>query len=494
MSDNRHFDQLVKSGKPVGEVFAVDRFLVRVRGLQPVNPHALVMFEDGSKGYVHHVLEDHVVVLHMGTGTLRVGMVVVLQYEKLVTKVGKNFIGRIVSVSGVPLDGKGPIAADGVRPVFAPAPGLHEREVLDTQLPTGVTVLDTLFPLLRGQRLAILGDGKSGKSTLATQLALNQKDTDVIVVYVLIAKRKSDVDLLISRLQTNGALDTSIVIVSTIEDSLIMSHLAPYVACSMAEHLWQDKDQDTLIIYDDLTAHAHTYREIALLSGMSPGRDSFPGDMFFVHSSLLERAGRLAHNHKTLTSIPIVFTAGGDVTSYLPTNIMSITDGQWILDMNVFRDRMRPAVSVGLSVSRVGGRGQNGRQKQINAQVFKALTAYAQAQEFARFGSELAVEAQEDLNRGEQLYKLLNQTPGERYSIPTQLLMLEVALGIDGHALHIDALKKNAPDAAAKITSDAEYEKALQTLRATSIIQSTPTNQPPPPTNTASVDTAGATK
>lgn len=472
MSDNRHFNQLIQSGRPVGEVFAVNRFLVQVRGLQPVNLHALVMFDDGSKGYVHQIFADYVVVMHMGARSASVGMVVVVQHHELVAKVGQDYIGRVVSVTGQPLDGKGPIAADGVRPVFASAPALHEREPLDSQLSSGVTVVDTLFPLLRGQRIAILGDSKSGKSALAAQLTLNQTNSDVTVVYVLIAKRRSDVDLLVSRLQDSGSLQNTLVIVSTMSDPLIMSYLAPYVACSMAEHLWQQKNRDVLVIYDDLTAHAQTHREIALLSGMSPGRDSYPGDMFFAHSSLLERAGKLARNHKTLTAIPLVFAAAGDVTAYLPTNIMSITDGQWILDMSIFRDTMRPAVHVGQSVSRVGGRGQNAHQKHIATQVFTALTAYAQAQEFARFGSELSPQAQEDLARGEQLYKLLNQTPNERFSLTAQQLMLDVALSAASDSvINTEVLKTETAKAIDRIKTADDYQKILQELKAKSFLQ-----------------------
>lgn len=479
MSDNKHFDQLVNSGKPVGEVIAVDRFIVKVKGLQPVNMHALVLFDDGSKGYVHHIYENYVVVLHLGTKTITIGSTVVVQHDQLVTKVGKDFIGRVVSVTGEPLDGKGPIAADAVWPVFSPAPPFHAREALDKQLETGITVIDTLFPLMRGQRMALLGDGKSGKSTLATQIALNQVNTDVITVYALIAKRRSDVDTLLTRLLSYDAMKQTVVIVSTMSDSLIMSYLAPYVACSMAEYLWQQCNQDTLLIYDDLTAHAHTYREIALLSGSSPGRDSFPGDMFYTHSSLLERAGKLASNHKTLTTIPMVFAAGGDITTYLPTNVMSITDGQWILDMKVFRDTMRPAVNTGLSVSRVGGRGQSDRQKHLGGQMFKTLTSHAQAQEFARFGSELAPEAKQDLARGDLVYKLLNQIPGERYTLMAQTLLLDIALNLEvGQSLNVEAIKKAANEYATKVTKDDEFNAIRDDLKKTSLMA--PIREPEP--------------
>lgn len=464
---NQHFDKLVAAGQPIGEVIAVEKFLVRVRGLQPCRVHALVMFEDGSKGFVQQVLPQYVVIMHLGSQSAHTGMTVVVQYQELVCKVGKDFIGRVVSVNGDPLDGKGPIAANAIWPVFNTAPPLYTRRLLEDQLESGVTAIDSLFPIVRGQRMALLGDSKSGKSTLVAQLTSNQKNTDQVVVYCMIAKRRSDVDSLLSRLQANGGMEKAIVIVSTMFESLITSYIAPYVACSMAEYLWQKCDQDTIIIYDDLTSHAQVYREVALLSGVSPGRDSYPGDMFYAHSSLLERAGRLASTGKSLTSIPIVNAANGDITAYLPTNIMSITDGQWILDMGLFRDGTRPALSMGLSVTRAGGVGHNKRQKQLAAQTLKVLADYRQAEEFSHFGSELAAPAKLAMATGERIFDILTQSPADSFSLMAQQLMLDIVLNLAvGEDLNVNVLKLKANEFAAKVTTDASFGAARDQLKA----------------------------
>lgn len=457
MAGSKLFEKLVESGNPVGEVIAVDSFMVKVKGLQPTNVHALVRFDDESRGYVHHVYEDYVMIMKLDPATLTIGQVCVVEKDEMLTPVGKGFIGRVINVFGEPIDDLGPIEHDREWEVFHDAPMLYERELLDTQLETGVTVLDINFSLVRGQRMAILGDGKVGKTALTTQIAINQKNTDITVIYVLIAKRQRDVAQLVDRLKENDAMDKAVVIVTNMFESLILTYLAPYVGAAHGEYFWQDQAMDTLVIYDDLTSHAQAYREISLIAGVSPGRDSYPGDMFYTHSSLVERAGRINANHASQTILPIVYAPGGDITAYLPTNVMSMTDGQWILDAKIFKDTMRPAVSTGLSVTRVGGVGQNKRQKALAAGLKKTLSGYYQAEEYAHFGTELSAEAQADFDKGAMLFKVMNQGIGEGYNLQDQQFLLDIILGSEPQEIiDIPKLKERTPEYAKQLKEEGE--------------------------------------
>lgn len=455
MADAKLFEKLVSAGNPVGEIIGIDSFMVSVRGLQPTNVHATVRFEDNTRGYVHQVFEDHVVVMKLDPSPLHIGMVCVIESRDIMIPVGKNFIGRVVNVFGEPIDGKGEIVADQEWDVFHNAPALYERELLDTPVETGVTILDLEYSLARGQRMAMLGDSKVGKTALAAQVAINQKNTDITVIYVLIAKRQHDVAELVSSLEKNDALKKAVVVVSNSFESLILTYLVPYVGAAHGEYFWHQCNMDTLVIYDDLTAHAQAYREISLIAGVSPGRDSYPGDMFYTHSSLLERGGKTEANHASQTLIPIIYAPGGDITAYLPTNVMSITDGQWILDAKIFAETMRPAVSTGLSVTRVGGVGQNKRQKALADQLNRTLAGYRTAEEYAHFGTELSPQSQADYDKGKVLFKLMNQAIGEIYSFAEQQFLMSIVLdSAPEEIINVEKLKERVHEYAAKLQED----------------------------------------
>ena len=464
MSDNPRFSQLVTAGNPTGEVIAVNRFLTTVRGLGEIAVNALVYFENGYSGMVREVGPEDTIVLNLTAEAMPVGTLAVLDADELTTGVGDALIGRVISVMGVPLDGKGPLKLAATAPVFAPAPPIIARYELTDPLPTGVSIVDALFPFCLGQRMAILGDSKTGKSAFMAQLTLAQKGANRLVIHVLIGKRPADVDRLIAKLQANNAMDYCIVIVASTADSLTQAYIAPYVGAAIGEHFWQS-GRDVVMIYDDLTSHAKLYREMSLLLKVSPGRDSYPGDMFFAHSSLLERAGRLKSNKATLSAMAVVLTPGDDITAHLPTDIMSITDGQIIFDASSFRQGIRPAVNVGLSVTRVGGKAQNPRQQKLTGGLFKSIAAYRQAQEFSRFGSELTPVAQAQLDLGKALYDAMKQPPDVTYSPIEQLLILETVMKTEGKVgINVDAVKRQVKDMAATAKDDASIDAVITKL------------------------------
>lgn len=460
MFDQSNFQALVEADNLTGQVVAVNRFIVEVKGLHGVRVGAQVLFEDGQRGIVRETYGDKIILYNIDSELLPIGTLAVVQHDMLQVPVGVELVGRVVDPMGKPLDGGPAIQTAQQSGIFTPAPGIMDRKVLDQQLASGVTAVDSFFPIVLGQRIAILGDSKSGKSTFLSQLSANQQETDRLVVYVLIGKRKVDIERLLSELRTSGAMKNTIVVLANIFDSLTQSYLAPYAACAMAEHLWYG-GRDVIIIYDDLSSHAEAYRQLSLLQEVDPGRDSYPGDIFYTHSSLLERAGRLLSNDKTLTSLPVVLTPNDDITAYLSTNVMSITDGQIIFDLGYFRRGVRPAVNAGLSVSRVGGQAQNKRQKQLSTALFKSLAKYHQAEEFSHFSSQLSKETRLDLARGKHLYKVLQQPPEERHSLVEQQLMLETIMASqDDRAIDVVGLKKAVQTVASTIRDEADYDSA----------------------------------
>jgi F-type H+-transporting ATPase subunit alpha len=463
--DNQLFQQLVDASQPTGEVVGVDRFLVRVKGLDGVSANALVVFQSGGRGMVREVSETIVFIMSLESESIQLGDLVVLQDNVLTTGVGEGLIGRVVNPLGQPLDGKGAIAFESTWPVYNEAPGIMERSILKDQLPSGVTMVDMLFPVVLGQRIAVLGDTKSGKSAFLMQLGITQTNTDRIVVYVLIGKRRVEIDRVVNLLNETGAIKNSIVVVANMFDSLAQSYLAPYIGCAIGEFLWQKKNRDVVMIYDDLSSHAKIYREVALLNEANPGRDSYPGDMFFAHSSLLERAGKLVTTGKTMTALPIVITPGDDITAFLPTSIMSITDGQLIFDLATFRKNIKPALNAGLSVSRIGGRAQSKSLKVLSGTLFKALGDYRQAAEFAEFGGELAPETKRSLQFGAAIYAAFSQTPNELWSLVEQQLFMQTVVIADGaYTLDINALKKKAREQAPNVKTEADIESLAQEL------------------------------
>lgn len=459
MFDNPTFQKLVEADNLTGEVVAVNSFIVEVKGLEGVRLGANILFEDGQHGMVREVNGDKVILFNVDSEKMALGTLAVVENEMLSVPVGKNLIGRIVSPMGKPLDGKGAIRTTATSGIFNPAPGIMDRSILNEQVASGVTAVDMFFPIVLGQRIAILGDSKSGKSTFLSQLSANQKGTKRIVIYVLIGKRKIDIEQLLSGLQESGAMDHTIVVLADIFDSLSQSYIAPYAACAMAEYLWYS-GEDVIIIYDDLTSHAEAYRQLSLLQEVDPGRDSYPGDMFYSHSSLLERAGKLLSNKKTLTALPVVLTPNDDVTAYLSTNIMSITDGQIIFDLRVFRQGIRPAVNAGLSVSRVGGQAQTVRQKRLSTTLFKTLAKFHQAEEFSHFSSQLSKETSSDLSIGKYIYQALQQPPEVRHSLVEQQLMLETILLKNSETdIDVVGLKESVKKVSSEVKDDKDFDR-----------------------------------
>lgn len=432
-----NFDMMSKDSE-VGTVITVGDGIASIYGIDHAMYGEIVTFENGLKGMVQDIRRNEIGCILFGSDTrISEGTKVTRTGKRAGVPVGDAYIGRVVNALGEPIDGKGSIEADGYRPIEQEAPGIVDRKSVSVPMETGILSIDSMFPIGRGQRELIIGDRQTGKTSIALDTILNQKDKDVICVYVAIGQKASTVAKVVNTLKTNGALDYTIVVSSTASDCAPLQYIAPYAGTAMAEYFMY-KGKDVLIVYDDLSKHAVAYRALSLLLGRSPGREAYPGDVFYLHSRLLERSSRLSDENGggSITALPIIETQAGDVSAYIPTNVISITDGQIFLESGLFAAGMRPAVNVGLSVSRVGGAAQTKAMKKASGSIRIDLAQYREMEVFTQFSSDLDPATKEQLEYGSGLMELLKQPLYHPMSLHEKGITLcaathKIFLGID---------------------------------------------------------------
>ena len=394
-----------------GVVILVGDGIAKASGLEKCMSGELVEFPDGSFGMAQNLEEDTVSIVILGSDQgIKEGDIVKRTGKVVSVPVGKGLIGRVVNALGEPIDGKGTIAAEDYKAIESPAPGIIERQHVNRPLQTGIKAIDSMIPIGRGQRELIIGDRQTGKTTIATDTILNQKGKNVICIYVAIGQKRSTVAQVVENLSRGGAMDYTIVVSATASELAPMQYIAPYSGCTMGE-FFMHQGKDVLVIYDDLSKHAVAYRAISLLIRRPPGREAYPGDVFYLHSRLLERAAQLSPElgGGSLTALPIIETQAGDVSAYIPTNVISITDGQIFLETELFNSGVMPAVNPGISVSRVGGDAQIKAMKKIAAPIRVELAQYRELAAFSQFGSELDDDTKEKLAQGERIKEILKQ-------------------------------------------------------------------------------------
>ncbi|WP_350343525.1 F0F1 ATP synthase subunit alpha [Proteinivorax tanatarense] len=421
-----------------GTVIHVGDGIARIHGLDQVMAGELLLFPGDVYGMAQNLEEDNVGAIILGPfNAIKEGDVVKRTNRIVEVPVGDEMVGRVVNPLGQALDGKGPVSAENHRPVERKAPGVMARKSVHEPLQTGLKAIDSMVPIGRGQRELIIGDRGTGKTAVAVDTILNQKDTDVICVYVAVGQKNSTVAGVINRLEDAGAMDYTVVVSATASDPAPLLYLAPYAGTAIAEELMH-KGKHVLVVYDDLTKHAAAYRELSLLLRRPPGREAYPGDVFYLHSRLLERAAKLNDEEGagSITALPIIETQAGDVSAYIPTNVISITDGQIFLEGDLFHSGVRPAINVGLSVSRVGGSAQIKAMKQVAGTLRLDLAQYKELAAFAQFGSDLDKATQQKLSRGERLTEILKQGQYQPMSVIDQVLIIYA--GVNGH---LDDLK-----------------------------------------------------
>ena len=435
-SEIENFDEISKDSE-VGTVVTVGDGIATIYGIDHAMYGEIVTFENGLKGMVQDIQKDEIGCILFGSDTgIKEGTKVARTKKKAGIPVGDKFIGRVINALGAPIDGAGEIEADDYRPIENEAPGIIDRKSVSVPMETGILSIDSMFPIGRGQRELIIGDRQTGKTSIATDTILNQNGNGVICIYVAIGQKASTISKVVNTFKTSGAMDHTIVLASTASDCAPLQYIAPYAGTALAEYFMY-KGKDVLIVYDDLSKHAVAYRALSLLLGRSPGREAYPGDVFYLHSRLLERSSRLSEEKGggSITALPIIETQAGDVSAYIPTNVISITDGQIFLESSLFFSGMRPAVNVGLSVSRVGGDAQTKAMKKAAGSLRIDLAQYREMEVFTQFSSDLDDATKEQLEYGSGLMELLKQPLGKPMSLADKVITLcaarhKVMLGI----------------------------------------------------------------
>jgi F-type H+-transporting ATPase subunit alpha len=416
----------------VGTIMSVGDGIARIHGLDKVMAGELIQFSHGVSGIAMNLEEDQVGAVLLGEYEhIKEGEEVRRTGSIMAVPVGESLVGRVLDALGRPIDGKGPIHTDRTNPIERIAPGVIERTSVKQPLQTGIKAIDGMIPIGRGQRELIIGDRQTGKTAIALDTIINQKGQDVICIYVAIGQKRSTVAQVVKTLEDHGAMDYTIVVSASASDPAPMQYLAPYSGCAMGE-FFRDSSRHALCVYDDLSKHAAAYREISLLLRRPPGREAYPGDVFYLHSRLLERAAKLsdARGGGSLTALPFIETQAGDVSAYIPTNVISITDGQIYLEADLFNSNIRPAVNVGLSVSRVGGAAQIKAMRQVAGALRLDLAQYRNLAAFAQFGSDLDKASQQQLNRGKRLVEILKQP--QYKPIPVEKQVAVIFAGTNG--------------------------------------------------------------
>ena len=427
----KNFGQEAKVSE-VGQVLSVGDGIARVYGLDNVQAGEMVEFESGVKGMALNLEIDNVGIVIFGSDReIKEGQTVKRTRAIVEVPVGKGLLGRVVDALGDPIDGKGPIKADHRARVDVKAPGIIPRKSVHEPMATGLKAIDALIPIGRGQRELIIGDRQTGKTAIALDTIINNRDTGVVCIYVAIGQRMSTVVALAETLRAHDALENTIIVAAAADEAAPIKFMAPYAGCAMAEHFLYNGGH-ALVVYDDLTKHAYAYRQMSLLLRRPPGREAYPGDVFYLHSRLLERAVKLNDDlgAGSMTALPIIETQAGDVSAYIPTNVISITDGQIFLEPKLFNSGVRPAINVGISVSRVGGNAQIGPMKKVAGRLKLELSQYRDLEAFAQFGSDLDADTQRTLARGERLVRALNQ--GERQPLAVEDQVLQVFAATNG--------------------------------------------------------------